>query len=80
MSRRLTIRGVPDDVAARLEQVSRERGQSMNTTVTEIIAGAVGMDERLRRLQRYVAWSEDELEEFSGVLAQQRTVDADLWR
>lgn len=80
MSRQLTVRGVPDDVAARLEQLSRERGQSMNTTVNEIIAGAVGMDERLRRLQRYVVWSEDELEEFSAALAQQRTVDDELWR
>lgn len=79
MSSRLTIRGVPDDVAARLERLSRERSQSINTTVNQIIAGAVGMDQRLRRLQRYVVWSEDELEEFSGVLAQQRTVDDELW-
>lgn len=73
MSRRSTIRGVSDDVAVRLEELSRERGESINTTVN--IAGAVGMDERLRRLQRYVVWSEGELEESSAVLAQQRTLD-----
>ena len=78
MSRRSTIRGVPDDVAVRLEELSRERGQSINTTVNQIIAGAVGMDERLRRLQRYVVWSEGELEESSAVLAQQRTLDDEL--
>ncbi|CAN5572332.1 hypothetical protein BH23CHL8_BH23CHL8_01760 [soil metagenome] len=80
MSRQLTIRGVPDDVAARLEQLSRERAQSVNTTVNQIIAGAVGVDERLRRLERYAVWSDLELEEFAEILAQQRTVDAELWR
>jgi len=49
MSRQLTIRGVPDDVAMRLESVSRARGRSVKQTLEE----ALGADQRLHRLQRY---------------------------
>jgi plasmid stability protein len=41
MSRRLTIRGVPDEVAAALERASRERGMSVNATVNQILAAAM---------------------------------------
>ncbi len=57
MARRLTIRGVPDEVGHRLEGISRAKGQSVNTTVLEILATAVGTDERRRRLARDVTWS-----------------------
>ena len=40
MSRQLTVRGVSDEVGRRLEDLSRERGQSMNTTVVEILEAA----------------------------------------
>ena len=53
MSRQLTIRGVPDDVAMRLESVSRARGRSVNATLKQILEEALGVDQRLHRLQRY---------------------------
>jgi plasmid stability protein len=80
MSRQLTIRGVPDEVATRLERVSRARGQSVNRTVNEILERAVGSSDRERRLRRYATWTEADLAEFSEALTRQRTVDDEIWR
>jgi plasmid stability protein len=80
MARQLTVRGVPDEVAERLEELSRERGQSVNATVNEILAGALGLEERVRRLRRYAAWDDTDLAGFEAALAHQRTVDDEIWR
>jgi plasmid stability protein len=80
MSRQLTIRGVPDEVASRLERVSHARGQSVNRTVNEILEQAVGSNDRERRLRRYATWTAADLAEFSEALARQRTVDDEAWR
>jgi plasmid stability protein len=80
MSKQLTIRGVPEAVGRRLESVSRAKGQSVNATVLEILAAAVGEDERRRRLTRYVTWDQADLAEFNQSLEAQRSVDDSLWR
>ena len=80
MPKQLTIRGVPDEVGNRLEILSREKGQSVNATVVEILESAVGVGERRRRLERYATWSRDDLDEFSAALAAQRQIDEELWR
>jgi hypothetical protein len=80
MSKQLTVRGVSDDVADRLVKLSRSRGQSLNATINILLAQAVGEDERRRRLERYMTWTERDLAEFDEALAAQRTVDDKLWR
>jgi plasmid stability protein len=80
MSTQLTIRGVPDKTAKRLKRLSRERHQSMNATVLEILEGALGTTERRRRLERYATWTPDERAEFDEALRAQRTIDDELWR
>jgi plasmid stability protein len=80
MSRQLTVRGVPDDVANRLSKMSAARGQSINTTVKEILEEAVGEPARRRRLARYITWTEQDLAEFQQSQKCQREVDDDLWR
>lgn len=80
MPRQLTIRNVPDDVAKRLERLSRERDESLNTTVVNILTESVGVDARRARLDRYVTWTEEDAAAFDEVLAEQRVIDADLWR
>ena len=69
----LTIRGVPDEVSQRLEELSRARGQSLNSTVLSILKNSVGVDERRKRLTRYTTWTQEDLEEFNEALAAQRT-------
>jgi plasmid stability protein len=80
MPRQLTIRNVPDDVARRLERMSRDRDESLNTTVVKILAETVGVDARRARLNRYATWTADDVAAFDHALAPQRVIDADLWR
>jgi plasmid stability protein len=80
MAKQLTIRGVPEEVGQRLENLSRARGQSVNAVVLEILGAAVGVDERRSRLARHATWTSEDLVEFNEALAAQRTIDDPLWR
>lgn len=80
MPRQLTIRGVPDDVARRLDRISRDRAESLNRVVVRILTESVGVDARRMRLARYVTWTEDDAATFDAALAGQRGIDAELWR
>jgi plasmid stability protein len=80
MPKQLTIRGVPDQVASRLDKLSKNRGRSLNATVVDILARAVGFDERRERLARYATWTADDVTEFGEALAAQRVVDDHLWQ
>jgi hypothetical protein len=80
MARQLTVRGVPEDIGRRLERLSRERGQSVNTTLVQIIESAVGVDARREQLKKYTTWSESDAESFEKALADQRGIDDELWR
>jgi plasmid stability protein len=80
MSRQLTIRGVPDDVAGKLRRLSEERGNSVNTTVLDILRQAVGTDARRERLARYATWTPEDLAEVEGAVAAQRVVDDSVWQ
>jgi len=80
MPRQLTIRNVPDDVARRLERLSRERHESLNSTVVQILTETMGIDARRARLERYATWSAQDVLAFEAALGPQRVIDADLWR
>lgn len=80
MAKQLTIRGVPDETARRLKSLSRERNESMNATLLEILRRALGAEERRQHLQRYVTWNTEERVEFEDALRAQRTIDDELWR
>jgi len=79
MGKQLTVRNVPDPIAERLETMSRERDQSVNKTVLEILAGAVGDLGRREHLRRYVTWTDEDCETFDGALRAQRRIDDELW-
>ncbi|HVR08708.1 MAG TPA: hypothetical protein VMW75_11735 [Thermoanaerobaculia bacterium] len=80
MGKQLTIRGVSEEVGNRLKSVSQAKGQSVNSIVLEILTTALGVDERRRRLARYVTWDHQDLAEFNEALAAQRSTDDPLWR
>ena len=79
MAKQLTVRGVPDEVSRRLEDLSKAKGKSVNATVVEVLEHAFDTDERRRRLARYATWSPAQRDEFESALAAQRVIDADLW-
>jgi hypothetical protein len=80
MPRQLTIRNVPDAVAKRLDRLSRERDESLNSTVVSLLTEAVSYEARRERLSRYVTWTDEDVTAFNEALRAQRTIDDDLWR
>jgi len=80
MPRQLTIRGVSEELGRRLTRLSRDKGQSVNTTALAILEEAVGVSARRQRLKRYATWEAGDLEAFDKALADQRVIDDDLWR
>ncbi len=41
---------------------------------------AADVKRRRRRLARYVTWTAEDLAEFEQALAEQRTIDGEVWR
>ena len=79
MATQLTIRGVPEKVAERLTRLARERGESVNSIVVQILKEAVDVRERRSKLERFITGTDQDLAEFSEVLAEQRVIDGELW-
>lgn len=79
MSKQLTIRGVSDEVARRLEELSKARRTSVNATVLDLLNRAFDVDERRRRLARYVTWTATDLAELDQAVSGQRLIDQELW-
>jgi hypothetical protein len=84
-SRHLSIRNVPPAVARALEQERRRRGTSLNKTVIELLAAAVGVapeaGRRRNGLERMAGtWTAEEAAEFEAALADFEQVDEELWR
>jgi plasmid stability protein len=77
MPKQLTIRNVPDEVAKRLARLARDRGQSVNTVVLEVLAESVGVEARRVRLERLATWTAEEAAAFDAALAGQRVIDPD---
>lgn len=80
MTKQLTVRGVPDEVVDRLSAMSRANGQSVNATVNQILADALGVGARLRLLRCMPRWTQVEFDEVTEAVAAQRTIDDPVWR
>jgi plasmid stability protein len=77
-----TIRNVPDTLDEALRKVSRERGKSLNEVAIEALARGAGLTGEPRQ-QRDLAdiagtWRKDAA--FDTALADQDTVDKELWK
>ena len=80
----LTVRGIPPAVSSALEQEKRRRGTSLNQTVIDLLARALGVGPEGRRsngLERFAGdWSAEELAEFEEAIADQERIDEEFWR
>lgn len=80
--RTLTVRSLPEAVSEALTRERQRRGTSLNQTVIDLLAQALGV--RRRRSNGLAAragtWTEAELEEFEEAVASFEEVDPDLWR
>lgn len=86
--RAITLRNVPPAVAREIEERSRELGLSLNKTVIRLLEerllparGSPLGSRRYHDLDQLAgAWSAEEAAEFDRVVAEQRTVDEEIWR
>lgn len=83
MPKHLTIRDIPEDLAAALEAERRRRGASLNRTVKELLGQALGVggapfDNGLGR--HAGTWSDAELRQFEEATAVFEAIDEELWR
>jgi hypothetical protein len=78
--KQVTIRGVSTELGARLTALARARGQSVNTTVLELLSRATGLDERRTWLRRFMTWTPEDVRTMDAAVKSQRKVDAKLWK
>ena len=80
--RHLTIRNLPEEVAEALKREKKSRGTSLNQTVIDLMAQALGVVTRKRSngLARFAGtWSEEEFAAFEAAVADTRVIDEELW-
>ena len=82
-TRYLTVRDVPGDVARALEHERRRSGRSLNRTVIDLLARALGLEggAKSNGLERLAgAWSKEDLAEFEAATKCFGEIDEAIWR
>ena len=78
----LTVRNLPDDLAAALSQEKRRRGTSLNQTVIDLLRQSLGVSgARSNGLARLAGtWTETEHQEFLSATAEFEEIDREFWK
>ena len=80
----LTVRNIPQDVAAALTAEKQRRHQSLNQTVIELLRQGLGVGPGRKRsngLARLAGhWTEEEYEQFEAAITATQEVDEELWQ
>lgn len=82
----ITIHGMEPDLASRLEQTARESGLSLNKTIKNLLAAALGLPasrqaDRRRHFEDLCgAWSKSDAKAFRQSLADFDRVDDEDWK
>ena len=82
----LTVRNLPDELAAALEKEKRRRGTSLNQTVIDLLqlslgvsrAGAGTRSNGIRQLAG--TWTEKEHQEFLSAIKGFEEIDQEFWK
>lgn len=82
--RHMTIRNLPDEVSAALEQEKKRRGLSLTRTVIELLRQSLGLGavaHRSNGLAEFAGtWSEEEHAAFEQAVASTEQIDEELWK
>lgn len=83
----ITLRNLPPEVAKTIHQRAKQKKTSVNKAVIELLEESLGGKPKKKERVRYHdldhlvgTWTEQEAEEFERLLAEQRTIDPDLWK
>lgn len=79
----LTVRNIPSDVAAALEQEKKHRGLSLNQTVLDLLQQALNVGSShapTNGLEQLAGtWSDAEFEQFETAVECFEQIDDELW-
>ena len=81
--RHLSIRHVPPNLASALDAEQRRRGTSLNRTVLDLLAQALGLDpeKKTNGLEAFAGtWTQEEFDEFEAAVQFTEQIDEELWR
>jgi hypothetical protein len=83
----ITLRNLPPKVAKTVQQRAKQKKTSVNKAVIELLEESTGGRAQKKTPVRYHdldqligTWTNEEADEFDKLIAEQRTVDPDLWR
>ena len=78
------IRHVPPELSRALDDEKRRRGKSLNRTVLDLLAQALGLGSPAPRTNGLAelagTWSRGDLEQFEKAIAPTEQIDEELWR
>jgi hypothetical protein len=83
----MTVHKIDEQLAESIEQVARERGESLNSTIKALLTQALGLNsegsgeqKKPRGYRRFLGfWSEADVREFNAATADFERVDEGDW-
>lgn len=83
----LSIRGVDQQLAAKLKQQAEAAQKSINQFVLDALRNQVGLSKEPRFTRQYDdldhlfgSWSDEEFQQISNKIDSERQIDEELWR
>ena len=83
----ISLRGVDEELAGRLQQTAKSEGKSVNQLVLETLRRRFGLDRDKRFTRVYQdldalfgTWSDEDYETIQGRIDADRRIDAELWK
>lgn len=83
----ITLRNLPPEVAKTIQQRAKQKKTSVNKAVIELLEESIGKKPGEKEKVRYHdldhvigTWTKEEAEEFEKLLAEQRTIEPELWK
>lgn len=83
----ITLRNLPPNIARTVQQRAKQKKTSVNKAVIELLEESTEGKTQKKASVRYHdldeltgTWTNEEAAEFDKLIAEQRTVDPDLWK
>ena len=83
----ITIRGIDSSVSAKLKEVAKNEGKSVNQLVLDMIKQNIGMQKKKKYTKKHKdldhlfgKWTDAEFEKIQGIVDNQRKIDLELWK
>ena len=83
----ITLRNLPPEVAKTIQQRAKQKKTSANKAVISLLEESLGKKPQKKETVRYHdldhlagSWTKEEAEEFDKLIAEQRTIDPELWK